>query len=83
MWLCTEDRKLINVDHVLFFDLSDTRIVANFPPTAGGEARDAATIMVKRYPSREAASAAYDGLMAGLDDLLDIEDLSLEAMPAR
>ena len=81
MWLRTEDKRIINVDHVRFFDLNETRIVANFPSiSSGGESRDV-TIMVKRYPSREAAAAAYERLMAGLDDLLDVEELSRDLPP--
>ena len=76
MWLYTEDKRLINVDQVQYFDLNDTRIIAHFPSiSGGGEAREI-TIMVKRYPNREAAAAAYQRLMGGMDDLLDVEELS-------
>ncbi len=78
MWLCTEDKRLINVDMVQSFDLNDTRIIANFPPiSSGGETREV-NVMVKRYASRDAAAAAYKRLIAGMDDLMDVEELSAD-----
>ena len=76
MWLRTEDRQLVNMDNVLYFALEETRIVAYFAPLPRGDGQTDVFSTIGRYSSREDAAAAFERLVAGLDDSADIADFS-------